>query len=138
MHPYTATNQMILVKSAHGWKQTPRNHRVPRSEMACAFACADSEQKCSDTEHERLYGVGMDSELSNSLEAIANLLYLIGKSPDNPAAVSIYVGLAEDRLRVIAARYGPDSSPEGVPATCPASLPLMSVKSHNSSSDGMN
>ena len=78
------------------------------------------------------------SELSNSLEAIANLLYLIGKSPDNPAAVSIYVGLAEDRMRVIAARYGPDSSPERALATCPASLPLMSFKSHNPSSDEMN
>jgi hypothetical protein len=133
MHPYTAMDQMLLVESAHGWKQTPRNHRVPHPEMACAFACAGSEHNCSDNDHERLYGVGMDSELSDSLEAIANLLYLIGKSPDNPAAVSIYVGLAEDRMRVIAARYGPDSSPERLLATCPASPPLMSVKSHNPS-----
>jgi hypothetical protein len=53
----------------------------------------------------------MDSELSNSLEAIANLLYLIGKSPDDPAQVSIYVGLAEDRIRAIAFRCGLNSSP---------------------------
>jgi hypothetical protein len=46
----------------------------------------------------------MDSELSNSLEAIANLLHLIRKSLHNPAAVSTYVGLAEDRMRTIAFR----------------------------------
>jgi hypothetical protein len=40
----------------------------------------------------------MDSEVSDSLEAIANLLYLIGKSPENPAAVSIYVGLFDHKL----------------------------------------
>jgi hypothetical protein len=59
---------------------------------------------CSVFDHNQLYCAGMDSELSDSLEAIANLLYLIGNSPDNPAAVSIYVGLAEDSMRVIAAR----------------------------------
>jgi hypothetical protein len=89
------------------------------------------ERKCSDNDHNQLYCVGMDSELSDSLEAIANLLYLIGKSPDNPAAVSISVGLAEDRMSVIAARYGPDSSPERVLATSPVNLPLKSLKSHH-------
>jgi hypothetical protein len=101
------------------------------------FVWAGSDHNCSDNDHERLNGVGMDSELSDTLEAIANLLYLIGKSPDNPAAVSIYVDLAEDRMRVIAARYRPHSSAERVLATCPASLPIMSLKSHNPSSDGM-
>jgi hypothetical protein len=37
----------------------------------------------------------MDSELSNSLEAIAYLLYLIRKSLHNPSAASMYAGLAE-------------------------------------------
>jgi hypothetical protein len=127
-------DQTILIKSAHGWRQITKPLWA-HSEMACAFSFAGSEHNCSDNDHERLYGVRMDSGLSDSLEAIANLLYLIGKSPDNPAAVSIYVGLAEDRMRVIAARYGPNSSPERVLATCPASLPLMSLKSHRDSLD---
>jgi hypothetical protein len=59
-------------------------------------------QKCSDNDHNQPYSVEMDSELSDSLEAIANLLYLIRKSLNNPAAISAYVGLAEDRIRVIA------------------------------------
>jgi hypothetical protein len=54
----------------------------------------------------------MDSELSNSLEAIANLLYLVRKSLHDPRAVSMYVGLAEDRMKAIAIRYGQGSSPE--------------------------
>jgi hypothetical protein len=101
------------------------------------FVWAGSEHNCSDKDHNQLYSVEMDSELSDSLEAIANLLYLIRRSTDNPAAVSIYVGLAEDRMRVIAARYRPHSSAERVLATCPASLPIMSLKSHSPSSDGM-
>jgi hypothetical protein len=48
----------------------------------------------------------MDSELSNSLEAIANLLYLIRKSLHNPSAASMYAGLAEDGMNAIAIRYG--------------------------------
>jgi hypothetical protein len=56
--------------------------------------------------------MGMDSELSNSLEAIANLLYLIRKSLHNPAAVSTYVGLAQDRMREIAFRCELGSLPE--------------------------
>jgi hypothetical protein len=55
----------------------------------------------------------MDTELSNSLEAIANLLYLIRKSLNNPAAISAYVGLAEDRIRIIAIQSGPLAPPEG-------------------------
>jgi hypothetical protein len=63
----------------------------------------------------------MDDELSNSLEAIANLLYLIRKSPHDPTAVSMYVGLAEDRMKAIAIRYGQGTSPESVlPQPCTA------------------
>jgi hypothetical protein len=61
----------------------------------------------------------MDSELSNSLETIGNLLYLIRKSLHNPAAVSTYVGLAQDRLRAIAFRYELGSLPETMLATPP-------------------
>jgi hypothetical protein len=48
----------------------------------------------------------MDRELSNSLEAIANILYLVRKSLHDPMAVSMYVGLAEYRMKAIAIRYG--------------------------------
>jgi hypothetical protein len=54
----------------------------------------------------RRYSPGMDQELCNSLEAIANLLYLIRNSLHNPAAVSMYVGLAEGRMKAIAIGYG--------------------------------
>jgi hypothetical protein len=52
----------------------------------------------------------MDSELSDSLETLANLLYLIRKSLNNPTALSAYVGLAEDRIRVIAIQSGDGSA----------------------------
>jgi hypothetical protein len=48
----------------------------------------------------------MDDELSNCVEAIANLLYLIRKSLHNPSAASRYVGLAEDRMKAIASSQG--------------------------------
>jgi hypothetical protein len=48
----------------------------------------------------------MDSELSNSLEALVNLLYLIRKSLDNPVAISAYVALAESRVRAISLQRG--------------------------------
>jgi hypothetical protein len=44
---------------------------------------------------------GMDSELSDSLEALVDLLNLIRKSLHNPAAISAYVALAEGRIRAI-------------------------------------
>jgi hypothetical protein len=72
----------------------------------CFLVWAGSEHNCSDNDHERLYGAGMDSKLSDSLEAIANLLYLIGKSLDKPAVISAYVALAEDRIRAIAIQRG--------------------------------
>jgi hypothetical protein len=55
----------------------------------------------------------MDTELSNSLEAIANLLYLIRESLNNPAAISAYVGLAKDRIRIIAIQSGAASTAGG-------------------------
>jgi hypothetical protein len=65
----------------------------------------------------------MDEELSNSLEAIANLLYLIRKSLGNRAAADLYIGLAEDRMKAIALRTGLDSSRESIlfNVTSPAS-----------------
>jgi hypothetical protein len=40
----------------------------------------------------------MDSKFADSLEALANLLYLIRKSIDDSPKASIYVDLAEARL----------------------------------------
>jgi hypothetical protein len=62
----------------------------------------------------------MDEELSNSVEAIANLLYLIRKSLHDPRAVSMYVGLAEDRMKAIAIRYAQGALPESMLAPSPA------------------
>jgi hypothetical protein len=56
----------------------------------------------------------MDRELSDSLEAIANLLYLVRKSLHDPKALSLYVGLAEDRMKAISKRYRQGSSPENM------------------------
>jgi hypothetical protein len=56
----------------------------------------------------------MDCNVANSLEAIANLIYLIRHSIHDPAAAVVYVDLAEDRLRAITLHSG----------SCPcASLP---------------
>jgi hypothetical protein len=48
----------------------------------------------------------MDSDLTNSLEALANLLYLTRKSLHDPTAASIYVDHAEERIRSIATQLG--------------------------------
>jgi hypothetical protein len=58
----------------------------------------------------------MDDELANSLEALANLLYLARKSLHDPTAVSRYVGLAEDRMKAIAIQFG-RSMPFMLPTT---------------------
>jgi hypothetical protein len=94
-------------------------------EMFPDFRFVQSEQKCSDNDHNRLYGLGMDSEVSDSLEAIANLLYLIRKSLNNPAAISAYVGLAEDRIRVIASTPGRAAPPKGKLGRLPYGPPLI-------------
>jgi len=52
----------------------------------------------------------MDNDITDSLEAIADLLYLIGKSAHDTSAVSMYVRLAEDTVRLIAIECGLDSS----------------------------
>jgi hypothetical protein len=62
----------------------------------------------------------MDEELTNSLEAIANLLYLIRKTRHDPPAISMYVGLAEARMKSIAIRYRQGTLPESMPAATPA------------------
>jgi hypothetical protein len=64
-----------------------------------------------------LYSAGMDIELCNSLEAIANLLYLIRRAPNDAEAVSIYVGLAEDRMKTIARQFGTGGSGAAALAT---------------------
>jgi hypothetical protein len=48
----------------------------------------------------------MDRDLRNSLEAIANLVYLIRHSLHDPAAAIAYLDLAEERLRVITPHFG--------------------------------
>lgn len=48
----------------------------------------------------------MNSEFADSLEALANLLYLIRKSIDDSPKASIYVDLAEERLKAIAIQFG--------------------------------
>jgi hypothetical protein len=81
-------------------------------QLSTTVGSDNTEQCCSDCDPNRLYCDGMDSDLSNSLEAIANLLHLIQKSLHNPAAATMYVGLAEDRMRAIAVLYGQGSAPE--------------------------
>jgi hypothetical protein len=48
----------------------------------------------------------MDRDLRNSLEAIANLVYLIRHSLHDPAAAIAYLDLTEERLRVITLHFG--------------------------------
>ena len=52
----------------------------------------------------------MDHDVRNSLEAIANLIYLIRKSLHDPAATSAYLDLADERVKVIARRLAFDAS----------------------------
>jgi hypothetical protein len=49
----------------------------------------------------RSYGLEMDRDLHNSLEAIANLLYLLKISLHDPAAASRYVLRAEEKIEEI-------------------------------------
>jgi hypothetical protein len=58
-------------------------------------------ESCTDIDPKRSYCEGMNSDLRNSLEAIANLLYLIRMSLHDPAAASIYIEMAEERMRAI-------------------------------------
>jgi hypothetical protein len=60
----------------------------------------------------------MDSSLANSLEALANLHYLIRKSLHDPAAASIFVDRAEERLRAIATQL--NAAPEFACPVCGA------------------
>jgi hypothetical protein len=53
-----------------------------------------------------LKSADMDSEFTDSLEALANLLYLIRKSIDDSPKASIYVDLAEARIKAIAIQFG--------------------------------
>jgi hypothetical protein len=48
----------------------------------------------------------MDRELRNSLEAMANLIYLIRHSLHDPAAAVSYLDLAEENLKEITLRSG--------------------------------
>jgi hypothetical protein len=48
----------------------------------------------------------MDRDLHNSLEAIANLIYLIRHSIHDPAAAVSYVDLAEENLKAITVHLG--------------------------------
>jgi hypothetical protein len=48
----------------------------------------------------------MDRDLRNSLEAIANLIYLIRHSIHEPATAVGYVNLAEENLKAITVHLG--------------------------------
>jgi hypothetical protein len=57
------------------------------------------EQYCSDVTARALYRALMDRDFCESLEVIANLLYLIRRTLHDPAAATAYVDLAEQRVR---------------------------------------
>jgi hypothetical protein len=48
----------------------------------------------------------MDSDVTNSVEAIANLIYLIRLTLDDPTVAIRYVDLADERLKTIALHFG--------------------------------
>jgi hypothetical protein len=48
----------------------------------------------------------MDRDLHNSLEAIANLIYLIRQSLHDPSTAVAYVDLAEENLKAITFHLG--------------------------------
>jgi hypothetical protein len=52
----------------------------------------------------------MDHDVRNSLEAIANLIYLIRHSLHDPAATIAYVDLADERLKAISLHFALDAS----------------------------
>jgi hypothetical protein len=58
----------------------------------------------TDNDIRHPYALGMDRNLYDSLEAIANLLYLIKVSLHDPAAASTYVEFAEERIKAISLR----------------------------------
>jgi hypothetical protein len=53
----------------------------------------------------RFYCAGMDPDLRNSLEAIANLIYLIRHSVHDQAATIAYADLADERVKAIALHF---------------------------------
>lgn len=63
------------------------------------------EQNCSDARPRHSYCAEMDNDVRDSLEAIANLIYLIRHSLDDPAATIEYAELAEDRVKAIARHF---------------------------------
>jgi hypothetical protein len=48
----------------------------------------------------------MDRDVTDSLEAIANLIYLIRHSLHDPAAAAGYVDLAEQNLKAMTLHFG--------------------------------
>jgi hypothetical protein len=52
----------------------------------------------------------MDHDVRNSLEAIANLIYLIRHSLHDPAATIVYADLADERLKAISLHFALDAS----------------------------
>jgi hypothetical protein len=69
---------------------------------------ARTEQFGSDKIPKRFYFAEMDNDVRNSLEAIANLIYLIRKSLHDPAATIAYADLADDRVKAIARHFALD------------------------------
>ena len=64
-----------------------------------------TEQNCSDKSLPTLLLCGMDPDLKNSLEAIANLIYLIRHSVHDQAATFAYADLADERVKAIALHF---------------------------------
>jgi hypothetical protein len=64
------------------------------------------EQNCSDEPAERFYSEEMDRNVANSLETMANLIYLIRHSLHNEASATAYVDLAEENLKAITVHLG--------------------------------
>jgi hypothetical protein len=47
----------------------------------------------------------MDQDVRDSLEAIANLIYLLRHSPHDPVLAIAYVDLADERMKAIASHF---------------------------------
>jgi hypothetical protein len=63
-------------------------------------------KNCSDRDPERFYCAEMDRGLGNSLETMANLIYLIRHSLHDEASAIAYVDLADENLKAITLHCG--------------------------------
>jgi hypothetical protein len=59
----------------------------------------------------------MDSDVNDSIEAIASLIYLIRMTLNDPSAAITYVNLADERLKAIALHFGSVSPMDRMPSS---------------------